>query len=649
MMANEMEADFVVVGSGAGGAPLASRLALAGFSVIVLEAGDDSHGLNYRVPAFHGRASEDPETSWQFFVQHYAQRERQSRAYDSKYNEAEGGIFYPRAAALGGCTAHHALITVYPHASDWDHLAQLSGDDSWRHERMRGYFERLENCQYVPRPAVPGYDPSRHGRDGWLFTDQADAALAVRDPQLLKVVFGAAIQALFEQLTSEGGALRAVQRLVRQSDPVEITSLLLAAARDPEGTLRGVLARHTDPNDYRVGAEEGVYSVPLAINQGERYGPREFLLATQQETGKERLNIVTRALATRVVLDGGKRATGVAFLRGPSLYRADKRQDRAPAQPEEWFARARREVILCGGAFNTPQLLMLSNIGPRAELDRLGLTSPRVELEGVGKNLQDRYEVGVVCEMNKDFTLVQGCGFQATDPPDPCLAEWQQHRRGVYTTNGAVLAVIRRSDPSLPDPDLFLFGLPGLFRGYFVGYSEQIEARKNLFTWAILKGHTRNRAGEVTLRSGDPRDVPAINFHYFDDGTRADGADTADLEAVLEGVRFVRRVMGSDGLASWVTRMELLPGGVPLEDDDKVREFIKREAWGHHACGTCQIGADGDPQAVLDGRFRVRGVQGLRVVDASVFPRIPGFFIVTPIYLISEKASDVIIEDARRG
>ncbi len=124
-------------------------------------------------------------------------------------------------------------------------------------------------------------------------------------------------------------------------------------------------------------------------------------------------------------------------------------------------------MILSAGAFNTPQLLMLSGIGPRDELAEHGIDC-RVDLPGVGRNLQDRYEVGVVSDARTDFALLEGAAFRPPepgDPPDPC---WQQYRdgKGIYTTNGALAALIKRSDKDLPDPDLFIFGLPADFRGY---------------------------------------------------------------------------------------------------------------------------------------------------------------------------------------
>ena len=223
---------------------------------------------------------------------------------------------------------------------------------------------------------------------------------------------------------------------------------------------------------------------------------------------------------------------------------------------------------------------------------------------------------------------------------DPCFIEWHQQRKGVYTTNGVLIGMIKRSLPHKKIPDLYIFGVPGYFKGYELGYSKALQHYKNIFTWAILKAHTNNTAGNVTLKSADPRDTPYINFRYFDEGNDVNGED---LEAVAAGVEFVRRM---NELVD-INKEELLPGP-KVQTREQIKEFIKNEAWGHHASCTCKIGKPDDPMAVLDTDFRVYGTKNLRVVDASVFPRIPGFFIVTAIYMISEKASEVIIADARK-
>ena len=288
-------------------------------------------------------------------------------------------------------------------------------------------------------------------------------------------------------------------------------------------------------------------------------------------------------------------------------------------------------------------MLKLSGIGDREELARFDIPV-KVHLPGVGQNLQDRYEVGVVTRMNQSFSTIEGFTFTEPQSPediarDPALQEWVNSKTGLYTSNGVVLGLIKRSQPQLLEPDLFIFGLPIYFKGYFLKYSEQIPMISDLFTWAILKAHTKNTAGTVQLRSSDPTDVPEINFHYFNEGNDPTGED---LQGVVEGVKFVREMSQKNDA---FIQNELHPGD-DIDEEEEIKTFVKNEAWGHHACGTCKIGRKEDPNAVLDSNFRVYGTKNLRVVDASVFPHIPGFFIVSAIYMVSEKASDVMIEDA---
>jgi choline dehydrogenase-like flavoprotein len=176
------------------------------------------------------------------------------------------------------------------------------------------------------------------------------------------------------------------------------------------------------------------------------------------------------------------------------------------------MARARREVILAGGTFNTPQLLMLSGIGDPRVLDKVGIPT-RVPLRGVGRNLQDRYEVPVVNRMRKPWAMLEGATFTAQDRQ---YREWAAHRKGVYVSNGALLAVVQRSAVGRPVPDLFCFALLAPFRGYKPGYSEEIRTRHDCLTWVVLKGHTNNRGGSVTITSPDPRVQPQVDFRYFE-------------------------------------------------------------------------------------------------------------------------------------
>ncbi len=642
----ERDFDYIVIGSGAGGGPLAANLARAGFKVMLMEAGGDpclesgDRGRwMYEVPIFHGASTEYNECAWDFYVRHYsedAQQARDSKVVPEKYlrpTDKKPVIWYPRAGTLGGCTSHNAMITVMPQDSDWNSIAQLTGDDSWKAEKMNGYFERMENCTYVPRPGSVRSDFSNvlagladlkglfgghnvfkdlhegHGFSGWLTTSEADPTLALGDKEIILLL-----------LNAIGSALKG-----EVGNPLVLSGTLF----DPNNPLR------------RRDSPEGAAFTPLAVDKGRRNGPRDYLLRTKKDFPNN-LTIQMRSLATKIVFDNNKTAVGVEFMEGPFLYKASPMANGAtpPARRQV----TAREVILAGGAFNSPQLLMLSGIGPSQHLKDKGIPV-LVDLPGVGENLQDRYEVGIISEWKKPFALLGKSTFLPPDtgkPADDVLAKWDKDQKGIYSSNGSLIAIIKKSTPDKPEPDLYIFGLPGYFPGYSKGYSLATERFHNRFTWAILKAHTNNTAGRVSLKSNDPQETPNIEFHYFKEGNDAKGED---LDAVVKGVEFVRHM--NQKLTDFIGE-ELKPG--PAGDTpDKLRQFIQDEAWGHHASCTNKIGADGDPKAVLDSRFRVRGVKGLRVVDASVFPKIPGYFIVTAVYMVSEKASDVIAEDAKRS
>ena len=606
-----LEWDYVIVGSGAGGGTLAARLVESGMRVFVLEAGGDPLRISadrlpedYDVPDFHAAACENPAMSWDFRVRHYADERRQAR--DPKYERGRG-VLYPRAAALGGCTVHNAMIFMLPHASDWDHIAQMTGDRSWRASNMRRYAKRVEACHHRPVWRALrhiGLDFSGHGWDGWLPTERAMPHEVLADDELLRTVVGAARSF--------------------------VSGLPLPIAR----ILRWFWARG-DPNARRWGRRsyEGICYTPMSTRGHRRAGARERLLkAAADHPGS--LHIELDALATRVIFADDGSATGVEYLKGRHLYRAHATPNADAGEPRT--VHARREVILCGGAFNTPQLLMLSGIGPAQELARHGIPV-RVDLPGVGCNLQDRYEVAVTHRMHQPWKVLEGARFERGDP---VWRLWHESRSGMYTSNGAAVAIACRSTPEAPEPDIFCMALLARFEGYFSGFSKMISAHHDYLTWALLKAHTRNRAGSITLQSADPRDTPLVNFNYFEDGN---DAAAEDLRAVVDGVKFVRSLTAPLIAEGLITAEEAPGPGVTT--DAQIADYVRDTAWGHHASCSCAIGPASE-NGVLDSNFSVHGVRRLRVVDAPVFPRIPGFFVVSAVYMIGEKAADVILHDA---
>jgi choline dehydrogenase len=630
---NHTDFDYIVVGSGAGGGPLAARLAESdrGYRVLLLEAGGDEEPWNYKVPVFHGRATEDPDMRLDHYVRHYSDNARQS--LDPKYlcerNLGRDGVYYPRARTLGGCTAHYAMIIIRPHASDWRSIQDATGDPTWAPEKMNQYFARVEHWQHAANAA------SGHGKEGWLPIRFADVislgrdAIKHLDPSIAEIALAA--------LGTNPKTL-----------PIQPTHWW----ERPFFPIQNHLGVKFDPNDLRVLDQhsEGGILVPMAINEkGHRAGTRERIYEGKAKSNG-RLEVRIHSHVTELIFDDKDplHVVGVRYLPGERLYRADRCPSRFGKPGSAQEVRAKREVILSAGAYITPQLLMLSGIGPREELERQKICV-RVDLPGVGKNLQDRYEVGIVTQAKEPFELLKNATFEGPLPGipkgDAFFEEWRIKNTGLYATNGAVIGFLERSSVAEnEEPDLFIFGVPGSFTGYYTGWSsDAVAGPHDKWTWLLLKAHARFR-GQVTLRSNNPLDPPAVNFNYFErDHNGVLTVDAAkDLQAMCEGVDFVNELIkGSEH------RLKLHPTimrGADLETKEGIREFVQNRAWGHHASCTCKIG--NDPDAVLDSSFRVRGVKGLRVVDASVFPKIPGFFVVMPIYMIAEKAADVILAGA---
>lgn len=649
--------DFIIVGGGAGGCPLAARLAERGFTVLLLEMGEGtpppdptSVVENTDVPLLHPETTEDPRHQLNYFVTLRGATQSDS---DDK------GVYYPRAQGLGGCSIHNAMITICGPNEDWDEIAEITGDMSWRAQNMRAYFERIENCLYA-RPETlwekvkakfgrNAWENCRHGRTGWLTTSMADRAFLKRDKSMLRVVLSTASACLKTGMENVSSWFSSV-----------------ASART---------RANLDPNHWETLQRRrvGIVQIPCAIDaRGRRSSPRDRLLQAKSQCG-ERLLIHGGVLVTRVVLEG-KRAVGVEILPKAHAYQADPNSRKLDAEDQTLVKsiRCKLEVILCAGTFNSPQLLMLSGIGDEEILKQIPAGPLDVDqtpgiptvhsLPGVGRNLHDRYEVPVISTLTKPFASLHGVGLSSKRPyaeQDQQLKQWQDFgsksgvaNAGIYSSNGGLIGIFQRSSQEDEIPDLFIMALAGNFSGYRPGWSRpdqlipnssdkpESESREHrTVSWLLLKSRTRNRSGFVRLRSKDPTRRPEINFRNFDSANDDDTAASADLAAIEEGVNFIQ-VMLKAGLDDGSIAKVELPG---LKPGQPMQDWIRETAWGHHACGTCSMGPE-DEGNVVDSRFCVHGISGLRVVDASVFPRIPGYFIATSIYMIAEKAADVISE-----
>lgn len=604
-LAQNAPVEYIIIGSGPGGGPLAVNLARAGHKVVLFEAGSPATDLNNEIaiPLFNPLVCEEPEIAWNYYVRHYSDQTQQQK--DSKYIPAgvpnstnpRGGIYYPRCSTVGGCSTHNVLLMVYPSNSDFDNIATAFNDPTWSATNMRSYFQRLENCRYLIQAG------SLHGTGGWQPIEMIDESLFMADPQLLEFM------------------VTACNTMGKPGDFNRLSGGLL------------------DPNSFVNASNDvqGLYSFPLMRLNGQRYGVREHVLQTAALLPNN-LIIMTNCLVTKILFAADNQtATGVEYIQGSNLYHASPLANLSAPMPATQQMMASREVIVSCGTFNSPQLLKLSGIGTAAELGPLGI--PVINnLPGVGLNMQDRYELGVLSQLKNFISYLAPCN-PSLGTSDPCVDAFLAGL-GPYTTNGTFISSILKSSIFAKERDLVLFFAAGFFRGYFPGWSlAAINPNNfNVVSSLMLRAHTNNKAGTVMLRSADPRDVPEINFHYFSEGTDQTGAD---LAACVQGLQLARNINAELGN---IIEQELFPGPNYVGSDG-LAEWAQNEAWGHHASCSNQMAplANG---GVVDNNFKVYGTNNLRVVDASVFMNIPGYYPMVPLLMISEKASDVVLAAA---
>lgn len=386
--------------------------------------------------------------------------------------------------------------------------------------------------------------------------------------------------------------------------PLNVMDLRSPNRHSPDFVQAGVQAGYAHNPDFNGAEQEGVGLYQVTHKNGERYSAAKAYLTPHRN--RPNLHVLTGAHATRILLEG-QRAVGVEFVQG--------------GQKSE--LRATREVLLSAGALLSPQLLMLSGIGPADQLHEHGITL-RHELPGVGRNLQDHVDVVLVYDAPQ-LTELFGLSLKGALNMVRGIFEWRRQRSGMLTTNFAEAGGFIRSQAGEPIPDLQLHFVVGKLvnhgRTTTTGHGYSCHV-------CLLRPKSR---GSVRLASADPLAAPLIDPAFL--------AERDDMERLIRGFKLMRNILSQPALARFGARE--LPASAAAHSDAQIEEFIRNHADTiYHPVGSCRMGPG--TMDVVDAQLRVHGLQGLRVVDASVMPGLVGGNTNAPVIMMAEKAAALI-------
>jgi len=456
--------------------------------------------------------------------------------------------------------------------------------------RLLGGSSAINGMAYVRGQAQDFDTWAQMGNTGWSYRD---------------------VLPLFKRIESyEGGGddeYRGRSGPLTVTDPPPAEPIFQALIRAAEE----VGIRHNP--DYNGASQDGIVMSQASIVRGKRVSTARAYLDPVRK--RPNLHIVTGALADRLLFEG-RRCTGVRYSTGEGAYSHD--------------ARAGREVIVCGGTINSPQLLELSGIGQAERLAALGI-EVRQALPGVGENLRDHY-----APRTRWAVGARGYTYNDTGRGLALVGQalrWATSRRGMLASVGAPMRAFVRSREGLSGPDLLL--------GWVMMYTEPgprgpVVARKSGVTCYAHPMRPESK-GHIHITSADPRRPPAITFNFL--------SAAVDGELTVRAIRIARSIMTAKALAPLQVREEA--PGPGRQSDDEILDWVKGAAeTTYHPVGTCRMG--NDAMAVVDSRLRVHGIAGLRVADASIMPTLTSGNTNAPSIMIGEKASDLVLEDNPR-
>jgi len=357
-------------------------------------------------------------------------------------------------------------------------------------------------------------------------------------------------------------------------------------------------------SDYNGYSQEGFAVMDMSVRNGVRWSTANAYL--KPSLNRPNLNLVMHALVHRVLIDG-RRATGIEYsVNGGATIKA----------------RARREVILSAGPVNSPKILMLSGIGPQAQLREHGIEVVH-DLPGVGENLHDHLETWMQRRCTQPITL-----NGKLNPFSKAMIglRWLLFKDGLGASNHMEVNGHIRSRPGIPYPDIQYH-----FVGGAIAYDGSSSFKGHGFQAHLIPGKPRSR-GRLTLRSADPHEAPRLFFNYL--------GDEYDRQVFRDGIRLTREIFAQAAMDPF-RGAEILPGE-QLQTDDELDDFVANNAaTAYHPCGSCKMGRDA--MAVVDPETRVHGIEALRVIDSSIFPFVPNGNLNAPTIMVGEKGADHVL------